>query len=453
MEARGLPALLVSPEEIDAPLGDATPGALPPAEGEAPAGAPPAPLRPLWATPPPPPAARARRNPAHLFPPTTGSSHAAESPEAPASQEDKWRQHRAYQQRYLARGRSVSAEAAAALEAGRASVAAAAAEHAVLLGRGQALSAILDYTDGIIHAFSALRCASAQTAPPPLGPAGTPEVAADQRHALGEAPPKAVPMLRVEGWAAAMEPTLRRLFVPSDAILRTGARFAPTRRFAEVARFTFSRVVALYTAWETAPPAERPRAEAVLEALIDVRRRFLAAVLAVGRARDFTVAIALATVPPGEMAAAHEAVVLHSLCLTAAQRAPLLEVHARYCAAVKVAREELRAALAHLADAATAALRPEFGADVYPQAPATPGVFNTAAHAAAVAARAANECAEAEAVAVVEVMRAVTDVLTPLQLAVGQHGAAARRLVDVVRLLDVVAGDAARGGASVARWV
>jgi hypothetical protein len=456
MEAGGLPALLLSPEDIERLLANLPFGAAPPAESVLPTGAPAAPAflhPPAWATPPPP--ERAARDPAHLLPHATGSSHTAGSPAAPEGQEDKRRQHRAYQQRYRARGRSVSAKAAAALEAGRASVAAAAAEHAALLGRGQALSAILDYTGGIIHAFSALRCATAQTAPPALGPAGAPEVAVDQRHALGEAPPEAVPMLRVEGWAAAMEPTLRRLFVPSDAILRTGARFASTRRFAEVARFTAGRIAALLTAWEAAPAAERPRAEAALEALVDVRRRFLTAVLAVGRARDFTVAIALEMAPPGETAAAHEAIIVRSLCLAPAQRAALLEVRARYCTAVMAARGKLRAALVHVADAATAALWPELGAggaNALSRAPLDPGVLRSAAHAAAVATRAADERVEAEAVAVIEAMRTVADVLTPLQLAVGQR-AAAPQLVDVVRLLDAIAGDAPSGGTNVAQLV
>ena len=451
MEAGGLPALL-SPEDIDALFGDVPPGAPPTAENVLPTGAPAAPPRRPWPRrrrrPPPP--ARVAHDPGHLPPPATGSSNAVGLAEAPQSREDKRRRHRAYQQRYRARSRSDVAEAAAALEAGRAAVAAAAAERAALLERGQAVSAILDYTDGVVHAFSALRCAPARAAPLGLG---APEVAADQPHALGEAPPEAVPMLRVDGWTAAIEVTFRRLAMPSDAVLRAGARFAPTRRLAEVARFTAGRVVAVLAAWAAAPPAERPRVEAALEALIDVRRRFLAAVLAVGRARDFTVAIAHEMATPGETAVAQWAIIVRSLCLAPAQRAALLEVRARFCAAVKAAREELRAAVAHAADAATAVLRPEpcaGGADAQSRVPPAPGFFNSATHAAALATRAADECAEAEAVAVVEATRAVVDVLTPLQLAVGQR-AVAPHLVDVVRLLDAVAKDAA-SGAGAAQW-
>jgi hypothetical protein len=155
-----------------------------------------------------------------------------------------------YQRQYLARGRAAAAETAAALAATRAAAAAAAAERAALLERNEALSSVVGYMDGVVDAFSAL-CSTPPAArlgasPAPGAAAGAPPAPGE---APAEAPAEASPMLRSEGWAANVEAAFRRLLLPSNAVMRAGARLAPTGRIAEVVRFTAHRTGAALAAW------------------------------------------------------------------------------------------------------------------------------------------------------------------------------------------------------------
>jgi hypothetical protein len=382
-----------------------------------------------WAAPP-----AGRGDPGHLPPLAPASGGAAA---APPSSEEKRRRQRVYQQRYQARKTSRDAqslaEGAAALEAARAAAAAAAAERGELLERGAALSALVGYTEDVAEAFAALRAAPA-----------APEGAADPRRAPGEAPADAAPFLRTSNWSSGIEAVFLHRAVPSDALIRAIARLAPLGRLSDAIRFSNGRAAAALTAWEAAPPAERHRAEAVLEAFSETRRRFLAAVLAAGRARVLVSSLAPLLAPPGDAAATRAAVL--RLRLAPSQRAALCDARAQYCCAVKGAHAELRAALACAVDAAATTVTPDLGARACSSAPSADV---DAATAAARAARAAQECAEAEAVAVIEAAIVAAAVLTPLQLAIAQRDAAPH-LVDITRFLDDVAEGAGCGGGGAA---
>jgi hypothetical protein len=380
-----------------------------------------------------PPAERgARGDPGHL-PPLAPARRSAAA--APPSSEEKRQRQRVYQRRYQARRMSRDAqslaERAAALEAARAAAAAAAAERAALLERGAALSALVGYAEDVAEAFAALRAAPA--APRPAA-AAAPGGAADPRRAPGEEPAHAAPFLRARNWSSGIEAVFLHRVVPSDALIRAAARLAPTGRIADAIRFSIGRAIAALAVWETAPPAGRRRAEAVLEAFSETRRRFLVAVLAAGRARVLVSSLAPLLAPPGDAAAVRAAML--RLRLAPSQLAALCDAHDQYCCAVKGARAELRAALACAADAAAATAASNLGA---PARSSAPGADVDASAAAARAARAAQECAEAEAVAVVEVAMATAAVLTPVQLATAQRDSAPY-LVDIPRFLDAVAG-------------
>jgi hypothetical protein len=277
--------------------------------------------------------------------------------------------------------------------------------------------------DGVADAFSALRGAAPRAAlaappaappppPPPLSPA---EAAASGAAALAAAaaapPPRDALPVATGDVVAGLEALFRRLLVPSDAALRAGARLIAPERLARMARFSGARMVAALEEWEgAAGPAGRARAEAALEAINDVRRRFLAAVLGAGGAHAMA-ALLVADAARGDGAAAAAAAAARVAPeLSPPQAAALLAARDAYRAAVKEARRALRAALARAADAAA----PPPGADAAHLVAHLPPAGAAAATALDAAAAAAAAHAAAEAEALVALAAALTAALSPL---------------------------------------
>jgi hypothetical protein len=275
--------------------------------------------------------------------------------------------------------------------------------------------------------------------PLPLSPAEAAAVGAAALAAAAAAPPPrdAIPVATGDV-VAGLEALFRRLLVPSDAVLRAGARLIAPERLARMARFASARLVAALEEWEAAAaaPAGRARAEATLDAIAAVRRRFLTAVLSVGGAQAMAALLAADAARGDGAAAAAAAAARVAPKLSPPQRAALADACDAYRAAVKEARQALRAALARAADAAA----PPPGADaahlvahIAPAAAAAAAALDAAAAGAAAAAH-----AESEAEALVVLAAALTAALSPVEQARVQR-AFAPWAVDLPALVEAFA--------------